>query len=123
VETEIKLVLKECGVTIKDVAQNDLADWNRNTDPNHVDNWPRSLQSADLVITGKAFSEFAARIGNLVSCGARAEINVISRKDGKIILADRATTRDVDLSEGLAGKKALQKAGRALAVRILEELD
>lgn len=121
VETEIKLVLKECGFTIKDIPQNDLADWARLMNKEDVSSWPRDMRDVDVVITGKAFSEFAARIGNLVSCSARAEVNLIGHKDGKIILADRETTRTVDLSENIAGKKALQKAGRALAVRIVEQ--
>ena len=122
VETEIKLVLRECGVEIQDVAQNDLADWAKVIDRNDVNSWPRGLQSVDVVIMGEAFSEFAARIGNLVSCSARAEVNVIQRKDGKIALADRETCRAVDLSENIAGKKALQKTGRAIGIRILEHL-
>jgi len=122
VETEIKLVLRECGVEVQDVAQNDLADWAKAMDHNNVNAWPRGLQNVDWVIAGEAFSEFAARIGNLVSCSARAEANVISRNDGKIIAADRETCRAVDLSENIAGKKALQKAGRLLAVRVLQHI-
>lgn len=120
VETEVKLMLRECGFEILDVPQNELADWARVIRKEDVQAWPRGLQNADLVITGEAFSEFAARIGNLVSCSARAEINVISRKDGKIVLAQRETTRAVDLSENIAGKKALEKSGRVLGVRLLE---
>ncbi|MBI4579982.1 MAG: hypothetical protein HY718_09790 [Planctomycetes bacterium] len=120
VETEIKKVLRECGFEVIDVDQNALADWARLMNKNDVNNWPKNLQNADVVITGEAFSEFAARIGNLVSCLARAEVNVIGRKDGKILVADRQTTRAVDLAENIAGKKALEKAGRLVAVRVLE---
>jgi TolB-like protein len=120
VETEIKRVLRECGFEIKDVKENELADWARLLDKRNVDAWPRGLQDVDIVITGEAFSEFAARIGNLISCSARAEINGIARRNGKIILAERDTTRAVDLSENIAGKTALQKAGRRLAIKVLE---
>ncbi|NLX21276.1 MAG: hypothetical protein GXY55_06330 [Phycisphaerae bacterium] len=120
VETEIKALLQACGFDVVDVPQNELADWARLTAKDDPQGWPRSLHRADVVVTGEAFSEFAARIGNLVSCSARAEINVITRADGKIVLADRQTTRAVDLSENIAGKKALEKAGRALGIRILE---
>ena len=65
----------------------------------------------DMLIAGEAFSEFAARIGNIVSCSARTEINMVSRKDGKVVLTDRVTTRAADLSEKIAGKKALQGGG------------
>ena len=51
---------------------------------------------------------------------ARAEINVISRSSGKIVMADRSTDRAVDPSENIAGKKALQKSGRVLGLRVLE---
>jgi TolB-like protein len=122
VETEVKLLLKQCGFEIIDVNQNALADWARGMNKSDVNNWPKDLKDADIVITGEAFSEFAARIGNLVSCLARAEINVISRKDGKIVLADRATARAVDLAENIAGKKALEKAGRTLAIGVLEHV-
>jgi hypothetical protein len=36
------------------------------------------------------------------------------------VLADRSTTRPADLSENIAGKKALQDAGRTLGIRILQ---
>ena len=121
IETEIKLLLKQCGFTIKDIPQNDLADW-ANSDKERLDGWPRSLNGVDLVVTGKGFSEYSARIGNLVSCAARAEINVISHKDGKIVFVDRITTRDVDLAENIAGKKALEKAGRAVGIHLLADL-
>lgn len=120
VETEIKLLLRQCGFTIADVPQNGLADWARTMDKNDVGQWPTSLREVDVVITGEAFSEFGARIGNLVSCSARAEVNLISRKDGHVVQADRVTTRAVDLSENIAGKKALEKAGRGIGIRILE---
>ena len=122
VETEIKLMLRQCGFKIQDVKENELADWARDIKPNDVSAWPRGLEKVDIVITGEAFSEFASRIGNLVSCSARAEVNLIRRADGKVDLADRVTTRSVDLSEHVAGKKALQKAGRRLGVNILEHL-
>ncbi len=51
-------------------------------------------------------SEFAAPIGNRISCAARAEINVITHSSGKIVMADRATDRAVDLSKNIAGKNA-----------------
>ncbi len=50
---------------------------------------------------------------------ARAEINVIDRKTGRIVLAGRRTDRAVDLAEAIAGKTALQKAGRKLSIEVL----
>lgn len=45
---------------------------------------------------------------------------MIDRTSGKVALTDRATTRAADLSENIAGKKALQCGGRAMAIRIVQ---
>lgn len=120
VETEVKLLLRECGFVVQDVKQNALADFARTTTAVDPNAWPRELAGVDYVIVGEGFSEFSARIGGLVSCAARAEINVIRRTTGHIDLADRTTERGVDLSENTAAKSALQKAGRTLGLRALE---
>jgi hypothetical protein len=120
VETEIKKVLGECGFTVQDVAENELASFADGWTANDVNSWPRGLAKVEVLIAGEAFSEFAARIGNIVSCSARTEINLIDRKSGKVALADRVTTRAADLSENIAGKKALQSGGRAMAIRLLQ---
>ena len=73
-----------------------------------------------MIVVGEAFSEFGGRIGNLVTGVARAEINLIRRSDGRILLADRTTTRAVDLAETIAGKAALEKAGHRLGVAVLD---
>ncbi|MEK6235285.1 MAG: protein kinase, partial [Planctomycetales bacterium] len=117
VETEIKRLLTQTGFIVQDVKENDLIKWANA--PDNVNAWPRGLNDVDVVIAGEAFSEFTGRIGKLVSCSARAEINVIHKSDGRIFLASRTTARAVDLSENLAGKTALQKAGRVLGVEIL----
>ncbi len=120
VETEIKKLLAECGFSVQDVAQNELTDFARGWPATDVNRWPQGLGKVEVLVAGEAFSEFAARIGNLVSCSARAEINLVNRSSGKVLLADRVTVRAADLSENAAGKKALQNAGRALGIRILE---
>lgn len=120
VETELKHLLIECGFKVKDTAANELVDFARTADSGSP--WPRGLDGVDLVIVGEGLSEFAARIGNLVSCSARAEINVIARSDGRINMSERTTERGVDLSENIAAKKALEKAGRVLGYRVLEKL-
>ncbi len=122
VETEIKRLLTLAGITVKDVPENELADWAKNYTADGNAAWPRSLNGVDLVVTGEAFSEYANEVGRIISCSARAEINVISRKDGTIVVADRATTRGVDLAENIAAKTALQKAGHTMGVRLLEYL-
>jgi hypothetical protein len=76
----------------------------------------------DVVVSGEAFSEFAGRVGTLVSVKARVEINFVDRKTGKVLATDRQTTVAVDLSEHIAGKTALQQAGAILAERTLPKL-
>ncbi|MBN1909467.1 MAG: hypothetical protein JW818_07000 [Pirellulales bacterium] len=123
VETEIKKMLIQCGFKVQDVPENELTDFARYQTMKDPDSWPRSLEKVDMLIAGEAFSEFASRIGNIVNCASRAEINVIRRKDGKVVLSDRVTTRASDLSENIAGKKALQDAGQKLGVRLLKHFD
>ncbi|MEO1237406.1 MAG: CsgG/HfaB family protein [Planctomycetota bacterium] len=122
VETDLKSVLARAGVDVRDVPANDLAEWAQAeawTDPKA---WPRTLDGVDYVLTGKAFSEPTGRMRQLHLAGARAEINVIQRRDGRIVLAAAETTRGVDLSPGLAGKNALEAAGRNLSIRLLAHL-
>jgi hypothetical protein len=123
-ETEIKRALIQCKFKVVDSGMNDLADWARDMMKGKDDKkpWPAALGDADYVVIGEAFSEFALRTGDLVTCTARAEINVISRKTGAIILADRHTTRAVDLAENTAGKTALQLAGRQLGLEVCRKL-
>ncbi|MHC4717564.1 MAG: CsgG/HfaB family protein [Planctomycetota bacterium] len=120
VETEIKRLLIACGIKVQDVKENDLTDFARQWSATDVNSWPRGLSGVDVVIAGKSFSEFAVRIGNLVTCSARAEINVIDRKTGRVVRADRCTTRAADLSPQIAAKKALQKAGHRLGIAALK---
>ena len=119
VETEIKRSLIACGFKVMDSGKNDLAPWAQAMLKNDKEAWPAALTEADYVIVGEAFSEFATRTGALVTCAARAEINIIDRKTGQVVLADRETSRGVDLAEDIAGKTALQKSGRRLALRTI----
>ena len=73
VETEIKKVLIECGFTLQDVAQNELTGFAQSWTATDVNSWPRGLNKVEVLVAGEAFSEFAARISNIVSCSARAE--------------------------------------------------
>lgn len=122
VESEIKALLLSAGAVVKDIPANDLADWAQDEGWNDARGWPRSLEDVDLVITGKAFSERGGQLGQLHVFGARSEINMISRETGNIVLVDAQTTRGVDLSPSLAGKNALQEAGRLSGIKVLEYL-
>ena len=77
---------------------------------------------ADILITGEGFSEFAMRRGNLVSVQARLEVNAVDRRTGEILAIDRQTVVEVDLSEQVAGKTALQNAAAQIAERMLPKL-
>jgi len=122
VETEIKRALIACGFKVVDTGRNALADWARGMLEGKKGPWPAALQDADVVVVGEAFSEFALRTGDLVTCTGRAEVNVIDRHTGEILLADRHTDRAVDLAEQTAGKTALQKAGHKLALAVARRL-
>jgi hypothetical protein len=100
VETELRRMLIECGFTVLDNANKD--------------------RKADLAVTGEAFSEFGALLGNLTACTARVELKVTDVRGGTIRFTDRTTARAADLSEAIAAKSALQKGGYNLAVQLLE---
>jgi hypothetical protein len=95
-ETELGLILKECGFTLVD---------------------DKSKEKADVEITGDAFSAFAMRKGNLISCRARVEIKA-QKLNGEILTADRQTSVAVDIAEQTAAKTALQNAAAELAERV-----
>ena len=80
------------------------------------------LRKADVRIEGEGFSEFATRRGNLVSVKARVEIKAIDVRTGEVLAIDRETAIEVDLTEQIAGKAALQKASASIAARMLPKL-
>jgi len=103
VETEVKNVLISAGFTVIDGTEAEL-----------------DRAGVDVAITGEAFSEFNARIGSLISCSGRIEMKATGRRQGQVLFSNRTTTRAVDLGEDLAGKTALQKGGRDLAIKLLQ---
>jgi TolB-like protein len=103
VETELMLWCKELGFEVLDPAT-------------------AARSQADVVISGEGFSELAGRVGNLASVKARVELKAVKRADSEVITADREVTINVDLTEQIAGKKALQDAAVSLAERILPKL-
>ncbi len=69
---------------------------------------------AEVLIMGEAFSEGAMRGGglaNMVSVRARLEARAIRTDTGEILAADGAFAPGLDISEQIAGKKALAAAG------------
>jgi uncharacterized protein (UPF0212 family) len=99
-ETELSLMLHQCGFTVVD---------------------DKSKEKADVEITGDAFSAYAMRKGNLVSCRARVELKA-HKRTGEVLAADRQTSVAVDLAEQTAAKLALQDAAANLAERLLPKL-
>jgi hypothetical protein len=97
-ETELSLLLKECGFSLVDA---------------------KSAIKPDVEIVGEAFSERGLQKGNLIGCRARVEVKVRRLSDGVILSADRQVGVAVDLAEHVAAKSALQSAARALADRVI----
>ena len=100
-QTELSLILQQCGFTLVD------------------DN---STNRADVEITGEAFSEFGMSKGNLKSCRARIEIKARDVASGNIISVDRQTSVAVDLAAHIAAKTALENGAGELAERLLPKL-
>lgn len=99
-ETELGLLLKECGFKLVD---------------------EKSTDKPDIEITGEAFSAFGLRKGNLISCKARVEIKA-RKSDGEVVAVDRQTSVAVDITEQTAAKAALQTAAGEIAERLLPKL-
>lgn len=102
VETEFGKVIKELGGEIVDASQ--------------------SGKPADVLISGEAISQSAARRGQLVSARARVEIKAIRSADSKVLVIDRETNVGVDISDAIAGKTALENAALNLIERVLPQI-
>jgi len=105
--TEIKKIFQEVGFKVIELKD-------KNKDP--------YLADVDIIINGEGFSEFGARIGGLVSCVGRLEVQATQRKTRKVLASERTTRRAVDLAETVAGKTALQAAGHELAITLIEKI-
>jgi TolB-like protein len=101
--TELTLLLTETGFTVIDPEKGRPAE-------------------ADVILQGEGLSEFAGRMGELVSVKARLEVKAVDPASGKVLAADRQTAVVVDLTEQLAGKAALQEAAAQIADRLLPKI-
>jgi TolB-like protein len=102
-ETEFTLICRELGFDVIDHKEG-----NRN--------------SADVLLVGEGFSQFASRHGNLISVKGRVELKAVNRETGKVLATDRQVSLAVDLAEQVAGKAALQEAAANIAGRLLPKI-
>jgi len=117
----IKVVERHVGqATIDPAAQTELTLYAKDVGFSVID--AGGSLPVDVVIEGEGFSEFGLRRGNLVSVKARLEIKAVDRKSGEVLAIDRETVVEVDLTEQIAGKKALQNAAAKIAERLLPKL-
>jgi hypothetical protein len=99
-QTELSLILKDCGFTLVD---------------------DKSKAKAEVEITGDAFSAYGMRKGNLISCKARVELKA-QKRTGEILAVDRQTSVAVDITEQTTAKTALQQAAAELAERLVPKI-
>ncbi len=109
-------------ITIDPAAETEITMLCRETGFNVIDSKSGNNTKADIILQGEGFSEFAMRRKNIVSVKARLEIKAVDRSTGQVIATDRCTNVAIDLSEQVAGKKALQEAAGIIAERLLPKL-
>lgn len=77
---------------------------------------------ADIVIVGEAFSEYAKGMNNMISCRARVEAKAIITSNARVLVTEGFHGSGLDISEVIAGKTALKKAGAQIADYFLSQL-
>ncbi len=80
------------------------------------------LEIADVLILGQGISERASTRSGIQSCKARLELKAIDIQTGEVLLAKSTYGAGLDVAEHIAGKRALQAAGRQMAVDLIPEL-
>jgi len=77
---------------------------------------------AEVLIIGEAFSETAEPAHGLSTCRARIEARAIESDTALILTANAKHAGGSDMTENVAGKKALQRAGGLLADYFIEQI-
>ncbi|MDP8214602.1 MAG: CsgG/HfaB family protein [Candidatus Euphemobacter frigidus] len=121
-ETEFIYLLRKCGFEVVDQSDEVLSNWAKAYLKDSGTELPELLQTVDIVLVGEAFSQFAARTGDLVSSKARVEVRAIDAHNSRILAIDRTTTTAVDLAEQIAAKTALQEGALDIAVSLIPEM-
>ena len=121
-ETELIYLARKVGVPVVSGKKLRISDWAREYIKDAGLPIPDAAKKADVLIVGEGFSEFAGRVGDLISVKARVEIKAVDTKTGKVLAINRKTVTHVDLAEQIAGKTALRKAAGQAAVELLPEV-
>jgi hypothetical protein len=121
-ETELIYLLQKAGFTIIDERNKQLSDWAATYLDDSSQKPPVGASKSDVIIVGEAFSEFAARRGELVSTKARVELRALNARTGEVLAIDRKTATVVDIAEHTAAKAALQKATDELALSLIPDM-
>ncbi len=82
----------------------------------------RAREKVEVLIEGKASSEFLASRENFVSCEARVELKAVNQETGTVIAVEKETAKSVDLSEAVAGKNAIEQAVNSIAPRLIKKI-
>ena len=78
---------------------------------------------ADILVVGEAFSQRVGSLGGgLVSCRSRVEVKAIRRDSGEIISSRSSQQGGVDVTEEMAAKTALERAGKEVAKQLLADI-
>lgn len=80
------------------------------------------LEIADVLILGQGISERASNRSGIQSCKARLELKAINIQTGEILLSKSTYGAGLDVAEHIAGKRALQAAGRQMALDLIPAL-
>ena len=124
-ETEMIIWLTKCGFKVIDLGAEDRSvqswskDYFRDTATSTLPIVPADVK---IIIVGQAFSEGAGRFGDIISAKGRVELRALDRKTGSVIAISRRNTASVDLSENIAGKRAIQDAASSIAYEIIPKL-
>ncbi len=117
-QTEIQVVFKRLGFSLKDIAGKERITGLKAFLRGEAEFAGALRPDVDILILGEAFSEYAGRVGNLVSAKARLEVRAVRVKDAEIIAVFHDKMAAADLAERFAGKKALEELGRRASVAL-----